>query len=161
MDSSSTQTDDTTLREKIQAQIAFDPSASFGEDLPIVESVIGVMELVMSNDLVDEYKINGQSTPRQQVVDTYRRIGFDHVSYVVAKYKAQDQKITSPKAYLLSMLFNVVYELPLIKSKSNTVNTGSGFRPQQRRNRFINFQQRDYDFAAIERAARQKMLNDN
>jgi len=140
----------------IKSNIDYD---SFNEpdDRKLVDNLMETILDVILTESPKTLKIGKETKSRDIVKAVYLKLNHEHIAHVIAQYRAQPRKITYKGAYLRTMLFTVGQELEAHNVNRTAAATNQEPEPQpvkekeQKKNRFVNFQQRDIDFEALER----------
>ena len=108
------------IRASIRQQIEFDILAENG-DTGLLTEIVNIMVKVMCS-ASQTMRISGQDVPMELVKDAYRRLQPSDIEGVIWAYKAVEEPIQNPTAYMTSMLYHapdsgVLLATNLIKGK--------------------------------------------
>jgi len=152
--------DYTTYAELIKSNIDFE-SFSDPDDQKLAGSLIGIMLDVILTSSPDTVKIGKEIKSRDIARSVYLKLNHGHIAHVMSQYRAQSRRVIFKNAYLRTMLFNTYTELEAaaVNKKTVAANPEQCQQPQrppaketpQKKNRFINFDQREIDFDELER----------
>jgi len=141
----------------IKSNIEYDLFAE-PDDRNLADSLMETMLDVILTESPKTIKIGKETKSRDIVKAVYLKLNHEHITHVIEQYRAQPRKITYKGAYMRTMLFNVYSELEAAtvnKAAAANYETRPEAQPkgekEQKKNRFVNFPQRDIDFEELER----------
>lgn len=105
----------------------------------VADDILGIMTEIMSVDC-ETVRIGRADIPLTFVRDRVSKITQVHIRYVIDSFMKNASEVTNVRAYLLTMLYNA----------PNTMNAYNQ-SCKNAKNRFNNFEERDYDFDEIEK----------
>ena len=92
------------IRMSIRQQIEFDTLAEDG-DTGLLTEIVNIMVKVMCS-ASPTMRISGQDVPMELIKDAYRRLRPSDIEGVILAYKAVEEPIQNPTAYMTSMLYH-------------------------------------------------------
>lgn len=125
-----------------------------------IDTVMSILHTTM-NTTKQTIRVAGQDMPAMAVISKFMKLDKECIFYAIRKYQEQTERITSPAAYMLTILFNAKEQCYL--DKKNQINNESAKQnPDQEgknnsdkgksnKNSFHNFEQREYDYDALEK----------
>jgi len=160
--------DYTTYAGLIKLNIDFE-SFSDPDDRKLADSLIGTMLDVILTESPNTVKIGKETKSRDIVRSVYLKLNHGHIAHVMCQYRAQSRRVIFKNAYLRTMLFNTYTELEAAAVNKRAVadNPEVERQPQQppakempqKKNRFINFDQREIDFDELERLELEQLMS--
>jgi len=160
--------DYTTYTELIKSNIDFE-SFSDPDDRKLADSLVGTMLDVILTKSPDTVKIGKETKSRDIVRSVYLKLNHGHIAHVMTQYRVQFRRIIFKGAYLRTMLFNTYTELEAASVNKRSVADSPEQERQlqqppvkeapQKKNRFINFDQREIDFDELERLELEQLMS--
>ena len=149
-----------TYAELIKVNVDY-TSFSNPDDRKLADNLVETMLDVILTESPNTVKIGKEIKSRDIVRSVYLKLNHGHIEYVINQYRAQSRKIIFKGAYMRTMLYNTYTELEAAAANKEAVaaNPEQERQPQQppvkespqKKNRFINFNQRNIDFDELER----------
>ena len=147
-----------TYEKLIKTNIDYD-SFSDPDERKLADSLIEIILDVITTESPRTVKIGKETKSRDIVKAVYLKLTHEHIKHVIRQYRAQPRKITYKGAYMRTMLFTTYaeYEAAVVNKDAEEHKTEQNTQTQpvkehpQKKSRFVNFQQRNIDFAELER----------
>lgn len=96
-----------TIHENIEYEIfKSDPDA----DIRLIDEIVSIIVDVMVSDS-PYVRVDAQERPRALVQHVLMELTFERIELVVEQFKAQGERITKKRQYILTMLYNARHEL--------------------------------------------------
>lgn len=126
---------------------------------------------IMTDVMISQQKvvrINKQNISIEIVKNTFMQLTAKHIQYVFECLKTTAVKIKNVKAYLITTLYNsiktiglyhVEKDLEKIKQEEENKFEKKQYETRIKRNRFVNYEQRNWDFDELDRLQRTRLQN--
>jgi|GEM_PF-1198757 len=99
-----------TQLKEIQEQIDYESLTDEPANREFLDSIVKIMRDVIYSNL-SEIKVNGEFKPISIVRGTFLKLNYEHIEFVISKFKEQAHEIKRITSYLRTMLYNSVHEM--------------------------------------------------
>lgn len=125
-----------------------------------IDSVMNILYTAM-NTAKSTVRIAGEDKPVMVVIGKLMKLHKESIMYAIEKYQEQTGRIKNPASYMLTVLYNAPEQYHLdTKNQASHGIAQAGYAQEKKKaegkskhpgNGFINFEQRTYDYAELEK----------